>query len=271
MATQEPAIMFAESNAPTFSWRQYFVITDQRVAIVEMIPALWGGWKFRRITVQGPTDWPLTRDQIVAWKLRCAAYPPAMAPDLGDCGGRCRLPDGPRVVTATSVRGFPFPAEITKLPNFTDTSWGNDVVDSVGFCLNGQKFMIWIDAERPEDRTREWGWDGGFASTDPPRRYSLHRLNNQPPGPGEYDYSEEMDAPLYEGSSDEHLLAAIGALARGATPVTHETISADQLRGLLDHPAEHIRRAAQRVLCDPRPVDSDDIDTCCAAINRGPR
>lgn len=84
MATQEPVIMVAESNAPNFSWRQYFVITDQRVAIVEMVPALWGGWKFHRVTVQGETDWPLTRDQIVAWKLGCAAYPPAMAPDLGE-------------------------------------------------------------------------------------------------------------------------------------------------------------------------------------------
>lgn len=169
----------------------------------------------------------------------------------------------------TCVRAFPFPAEIAKLPDFTDTSWDNDVVDSVGFCLNGQKYMIWIDAERPGDRTREWGWDGGFSSTDPPRRYSLHRLNNQSPGPGEYDYSEEMDAPLYEGSNNEHLLAAISALLRGATPVNPDTISADQLRQLLDHDQSSVRRAAQCVLYDLRPTDpDDDLDECCAAVNK---
>jgi hypothetical protein len=67
-----PVILMREGNmrgkgAP--DWRQYLVITDGRVAIVEMTPALLGGWSFKRVTVQGNDDWPnMTRDQIVASK-----------------------------------------------------------------------------------------------------------------------------------------------------------------------------------------------------------
>src|SRR5262249_27745559 len=83
MAT-EPAIMVADGTDPKYMWRQYFVITDGRCAVVEMLPALFpGGWRFHRVTVQAGSDWgESTRDQIVAWKL-AHSQPIAMAPDLG--------------------------------------------------------------------------------------------------------------------------------------------------------------------------------------------
>lgn len=83
MSGAEPAIMVAEGSSPRYAWRQYLVITDRRLVIVEMVPALFGGWKFQRVTVQGAEDWPGGRDSIVAWKL-ANAYPPAMAGDLGE-------------------------------------------------------------------------------------------------------------------------------------------------------------------------------------------
>lgn len=81
---QDPVIMVAES-APgaRLAWRQYFVITDGRCAIVEMVPALLAGWKFHRITVQSGSDWPgYSRDAIVAHKL-ADLHGPKTAPDLG--------------------------------------------------------------------------------------------------------------------------------------------------------------------------------------------
>jgi hypothetical protein len=79
----EPVIMVAEGTSPRYQWRQYFVISDERCVIVEMVPALLCGWRFNRLSVQSADDWSgYTRDQIVAYKL-ASAHPPAMAPDLG--------------------------------------------------------------------------------------------------------------------------------------------------------------------------------------------
>lgn len=60
-----PVILMREGKG----WRQYIVVTDGRTAVVEMTPALLGGWKFHRVTVQGDADWNgMSRDQILAWK-----------------------------------------------------------------------------------------------------------------------------------------------------------------------------------------------------------
>lgn len=50
-------------------WRQYLVVTDRRVAVVEMVPALWGGWNFQRVTIQDGDAWTMSREHIVAWKM----------------------------------------------------------------------------------------------------------------------------------------------------------------------------------------------------------
>jgi len=54
------------------------------IAVVEMLPTLFPGWKFHRVMVHAGSDWQeSTRDQIVAWKL-AHCQPISMAPDLGD-------------------------------------------------------------------------------------------------------------------------------------------------------------------------------------------
>lgn len=51
-------------------WRQFLVVRDESVAIVDMVPALLGGWKLGRVTRQGSADWPrMSRSDIVTWKL----------------------------------------------------------------------------------------------------------------------------------------------------------------------------------------------------------
>lgn len=173
------------------------------------------------------------------------------------------------MASVTNVRGFPFPAEIALLPGFTDTSWGNDVVDSVAFCANGWGFMVWIDAERPEDRTRDWGHDPDSIDNriPAPHRYQLHRVYGYKQTAPEWDYSAEpFDSPLYEGDSDDSLLAAIAALGSLVTP---DTVTADQLRGLLDHPDDHVRRMAHLAIANP--ADTEAMDECCSAINKAAR
>jgi hypothetical protein len=52
-------------------WRQYLLVGDERVLVVHMVPALWGGWKFQHVDKQFASDWPnMSRESIVAWKMR---------------------------------------------------------------------------------------------------------------------------------------------------------------------------------------------------------
>lgn len=84
----DPVIMVSEGRYASCHWRQYFVITDARCAVVEMTPALWGGWRFHSVMVQSDESWRgMTRDQIVQWKI-ASGHPVAMAPDLGDFRGK---------------------------------------------------------------------------------------------------------------------------------------------------------------------------------------
>lgn len=63
-------ILCREAKIGQLSWRQYLVITDNRVAIVHMVPTQWEGWRFDRVTIQGESDWSgMTRETIVSWKL----------------------------------------------------------------------------------------------------------------------------------------------------------------------------------------------------------
>ena len=63
--------MLAEGGDGTYGrprWRQFLVITDERVAIVEMTPALYG-WNIGRVTIQQGEDWPgMSAERIYAWK-----------------------------------------------------------------------------------------------------------------------------------------------------------------------------------------------------------
>lgn len=66
-ATQSPATILLREG---LQWRQYLVITDGRVAIVSMSPALLGGWRFVGVDIQSCADWSgMTAAAITAWKL----------------------------------------------------------------------------------------------------------------------------------------------------------------------------------------------------------
>jgi hypothetical protein len=65
-----PTIMVREGTIGKHAWKQFMVITDQRVALVEMTPAILG-WNIGKVTVQSGEDWAsMDESAIVAWKLR---------------------------------------------------------------------------------------------------------------------------------------------------------------------------------------------------------
>lgn len=69
--TAAPTVMKRESRDPKYPWRQYLIVRDRAVTVVEMTPAPLGGWNFGRISFQGEADWPgYSKEQIVAWKLQ---------------------------------------------------------------------------------------------------------------------------------------------------------------------------------------------------------
>ncbi|MGH9883889.1 MAG: hypothetical protein ACREBE_00050 [bacterium] len=77
----DPTVLVREGNG----WRQYLVISDERVAIVHMKPAYLGGWRFDHVEVQGEDDWPgMKREAIVAWKFQSDDGRTRVAEDLGD-------------------------------------------------------------------------------------------------------------------------------------------------------------------------------------------
>jgi hypothetical protein len=65
-----PTILVREGSAKGYCWKQYMVVTDERVAVVEMTPAMFG-WNIGRVTVQSGDDWRgLNAAAIVAWKAQ---------------------------------------------------------------------------------------------------------------------------------------------------------------------------------------------------------
>lgn len=56
-------------------WRQYLIVTDERVAIVDMVPAMYG-WNFGKVTVQDGDAWRgQDCDSILDWKRRAGDEP----------------------------------------------------------------------------------------------------------------------------------------------------------------------------------------------------
>lgn len=71
-STAPVALMSQDQHNTPPRWRHYFVVDGTDVVIVEMEPAILGGWKTRKITrTPASRDWEgMDADAIVAWKLQ---------------------------------------------------------------------------------------------------------------------------------------------------------------------------------------------------------
>lgn len=85
------------------------------------------------------------------------------------------------MISKTNVRGFAYPTAIKSLvQHFDDSSYGNDVTDSIVFAIGSECFIVWIDAVDQADRSCEWGWDPEepvSKHNQPPPRFAVCRLD----------------------------------------------------------------------------------------------
>lgn len=103
----------------------------------------------------------------------------------------CQAPFSPESDMAlTRVRGLPYPARVATCQHFTDTSWHNDLTDSVSFAIGDDAFTVWVEALDPRERSVDWGWTPTAPmrpSNAPPYRYTVHALEKQ-----EFSLSESV-------------------------------------------------------------------------------
>lgn len=90
----------------------------------------------------------------------------------------------PFPMATTKVRGATYPAELATLTDhFRDSSWKNDVLDSVTFAIRGTPYTMWIQHPSP----LLWDEEG------PPQRYELTPLVMKDDGE-ELSLEEALDA-----------------------------------------------------------------------------
>lgn len=64
---KRPVLMREAENG---RWRHYSVIRDEGLTLIEMEPALLGGWNVTKITAQGSKEWGgMSANEIKRWIL----------------------------------------------------------------------------------------------------------------------------------------------------------------------------------------------------------
>lgn len=82
MAAQYTILVREGELSPGNKWRQYLIVSNERVFVVHMTQAMFG-WNIGRIDKQGAAEWPgMDCEAIVAWKLHDERT--RVADDLGD-------------------------------------------------------------------------------------------------------------------------------------------------------------------------------------------
>lgn len=83
-----------------------------------------------------------------------------------------------KAIKHTSVRRHSYPAELGQFELFADSSWGNDITDSVVLVAGGRALTVWIDHETPSERSADyWDPDAPISESNmPPRRFIVCAL-----------------------------------------------------------------------------------------------
>jgi hypothetical protein len=116
----------------------------------------------------------------------------------------------------TSVRGYPFPAALAEFALFADSSYGNDVTDSVVFVISGRPLTVWIDHADPAERHRESGWSPNVPVSEtnqPPPRFIVCALVECATLQASLDERDIADSdPILETDDPAALLAYLRTL-----------------------------------------------------------
>lgn len=105
----------------------------------------------------------------------------------------------------TVERGYSYPAELADFTGFSDSSYGNDVTDSVVLAVGDRALTIWIDHADPAERHRDFGWDPAqpvSESNRSPARFVVCALVDGDP---EREYSSAP--PTLRDLLDERIIA----------------------------------------------------------------
>lgn len=137
--------------------------------------------------------------------------------------GFARIP-----MAVTSDRRHPYPAALRDRPCFVDTSWGNDVTESVSFALADRAATVWVEHPDPALRSEEWAGDrkpgdsprDDFAGChlDAPARYMLcasEGPRNLTPD-AYHDHLPTSDVVLHSTEDPSDLLRFISTYERDA-------------------------------------------------------
>ncbi len=68
-----PVVLVRQDEHSSYPrWRNYFVVYESTVTIVEMVRAVLGGWNISTVdSAPASRDWPdMNAEDIVAWKMR---------------------------------------------------------------------------------------------------------------------------------------------------------------------------------------------------------
>lgn len=107
----------------------------------------------------------------------------------------------PRRHLLTLERGHSYPAELTEFAGFADSSYGNDVTDSVVLAVGDRAITVWVDHADPAERHRDFGWNPELPlseSNQPPRRFVVCALVD-----GDPDRRHRTAAPTLQELLDE--------------------------------------------------------------------
>ncbi len=99
------------------------------------------------------------------WRVGRRTFRAALAPEIATAN----IP-----MSRTSVRGLSYPTAVTTLDYFSDTSYGNDVTDSVVFAVDDVPYAIWIEPARVLDRSAE------ARDSDEGKRFNVWKLEQSP-------------------------------------------------------------------------------------------
>lgn len=126
----------------------------------------------------------------------------------------------------TSARHYEYPAELATFPGFADSSYVNDVTDSVVLSSGQRALTVWIEHPDPAERSQEYGWDPESPrsqSNKPPSRFVVCALIDGDPAmeyrkqaPTMQDILNEREIsdeePLLETEDPEALIAFLKSL-----------------------------------------------------------
>lgn len=82
------------------------------------------------------------------------------------------------------VRGFIYPAALEAFEGFYDSSYGNDVTDSLCLIAAGRPLCIWIEHHERAERSVEFGWSPELPvgpNNVPPPRFTVMPITDGEP------------------------------------------------------------------------------------------